>query len=135
MEFSSRAPKVKRNKPPRISKHQMVKNTPVKDFEGLCKYMQNLSHAKLREMQRYATSSVNQQEIVDAICSNKAVVIKQDKNAITAVVRHINRYYVAVMDKEVKVIKTFLPDSINNFLEYVQMLIDKENLNQYAIAA
>ncbi len=135
MEFSSRVPKVKRNKPPRIGKHQMVKNALAKDFECHCKYMQNLPHAKLREMQRYGTSSVNQQEIVDAICSNKAVVIRQDDNAITAVVRHINRYYVAVMDKEVQVIKTFLPDSINNFLDYVQMLIDKENLNKCAVAA
>ena len=107
MEFSSRAPKVKRNKPPRISKHQILKNTDTRNLEFKNTYMQKLSHAKLRELQRYGTSSVNQQEIVNAICNDNAVIIKQDENAITAVVRYINRYYVAVMDKEVQVIKTF----------------------------
>ena len=33
------------------------------------------------------------------------------------------------------VIKTFLPDTIANFLDYVQQFIDKENANKVALAA
>lgn len=134
MEFSSRAPKVKRNKPSKNRKYH-TKNTYFEECKTECSYMQNIPHAKLREMQRYGTCSVNQQEIINAICSNNAVIIKQDDNAVTAVVRHNNRYYVTVMDKQIRVIKTFLPDNINNFLDYVQKLIDIENVNSYAIAA
>ena len=104
------------------------KNQAYRDLE-------NLSHSKLREMQRYGTANVNRREIVDLICNDKAIIIKQDANAVTALVRYSSRYYVAVMDTELLVIKTFLPDTIANFLDYVQQFIDKENANRMALAA
>lgn len=135
MEFSSRMSKEKRFGTPRKNS----KNKKYKNFNNNKKQayrdLENLSHSKLREMQRYGTASVNRREIVDLICNDKAIIIKQDANAVTALVRYSSRYYVAVMDTELLVIKTFLPDTIANFLDYVQQFIDKEKANEMTLAA
>ena len=135
MIISNRIPKEKRFGTPKnnsrnknYKQHTDNKKLSYKGFE-------NLSHPKLREMQRYGTASVNRREIVDLICNDKALIIKQDATSVTALVRYSSRYYVAVMDTELLVIKTFLPDTICNFLDYVQQFIDKENANKMALAA
>lgn len=134
MEISNRMPKAKRFGTPKKNsrlKYKETFNNKELSYRGL----ENLSHSKLRELQRYGTANVNRKEIVDAICDDNAVIIKQDEQTVTALVRYSNRYYVAVMDIELKVIKTFLPDTICNFLDYVQQLIDKENTKKGSIAA
>jgi len=135
MIISNRMSKEKRfGTPKRNSKnknHRQVTSNKEQSYRGL----EKLSHSKLREMQRYGTSSVNRKEIVDLICNDKAIIIKQDANAVTALVRYSSRYYIAVMDTELLVIKTFLPDTIANFLDYVQQFIDKENANKMTLAA
>ena len=135
MIISNRMSKEKRFGTPRKNS----KNKKYKNFNNnknqAYRDLENLSHSKLREMQRYGTANVNRREIVDLICNDKAIIIKQDANAVTALVRYSSRYYVAVMDTELLVIKTFLPDTISNFLDYVQQFIDKENANRMALAA
>ena len=135
MIISNRMSKEKRFGTPRKNE----KNKKYKNFNNnknqAYRDLENLSHSKLREMQRYGTANVNRREIVDLICNDKAIIIKQDANAVTALVRYSSRYYVAVMDTELLVIKTFLPDTIANFLDYVQQFIDKENANRMALAA
>ena len=135
MEISNRMPKAKRfGTPKRNSRNKnfkQVNNNKEQSYRGL----EKLSHSKLREIQRYGTASVNRREIVDLICNDKALIIKQDATSVTALVRYSSRYYVAVMDTELLVIKTFLPDTICNFLDYVQQFIDKENANKMALAA
>ena len=135
MIISNRMSKEKRFGTPRKNS----KNKKYKNFNNnknqAYRDLENLSHSKLREMQRYGTANVNRREIVDLICNDKAIIIKQDANAVTALVRYSSRYYVAVMDTELLVIKTFLPDTISNFLDYVQQFIDKENANKVALAA
>ena len=135
MIISNRMSKEKRFGTPRKNS----KNKKYKNFNNnknqAYRDLENLSHSKLREMQRYGTANVNRREIVDLICNDKAIIIKQDANAVTALVRYSSRYYVAVMDTELLVIKTFLPDTIANFLDYVQQFIDKENANKMPLAA
>ena len=135
MIISNRMSKEKRFGTPRKNS----KNKKYKNFNNnknqAYRDLENLSHSKLREMQRYGTANVNRREIVDLICNDKAIIIKQDANAVTALVRYSSRYYVAVMDTELLVIKTFLPDTIANFLDYVQQFVDKENANKVALAA
>ena len=135
MIISNRMSKEKRFGTPRKNS----KNKKYKNFNNnknqAYRDLENLSHSKLREMQRYGTASVNRREIVDLICNDKALIIKQDATSVTALVRYSSRYYVAVMDTELLVIKTFLPDTICNFLDYVQQFIDKENANKMALAA
>ena len=135
MIISNRMSKEKRfGTPKKNSKnknYKQVKGNKKQTYKGL----EKLSHSKLREMQRYGTANVNRKEIVDLICNDKALIIKQDANAVTALVRYSSRYYVAVMDTELLVIKTFLPDTISNFLDYVQQFIDKENASKTAMAA
>lgn len=135
MIISNRMPKEKRfGTPKRNSKnknHKQVTGNKKQAYRDL----EKLSHSKLREMQRYGTANVNRKEIVDLICNDKALIIKQDSNAVTALVRYSSRYYIVVMDPELRVIKTFLPDTICNFLDYVQQFIDKENANKMALAA
>ena len=135
MIISNRMSKEKRFGTPRKNS----KNKKYKNFNNnknqAYRDLENLSHSKLREMQRYGTANVNRREIVDLICNDKAIIIKQDANAVTALVRYSSRYYVAVMDTKLLVIKTFLPDTIANFLDYVQQFIDKENANRMALAA
>ena len=135
MIISNRMSKEKRFGTPRKNS----KNKKYKNFNNnknqAYRDLENLSHSKLREMQRYGTANVNRREIVDLICNDKALIIKQDSNAVTALVRYSSRYYVAVMDTELLVIKTFLPDTIVNFLDYVQQFIDKEKAYEMALAA
>ena len=124
MEFSNRMPKVRKFGTPKNNNKyakslDQNRNITYKGYD-------HLSHPELRELQRYGTLSTNKRAIVDAICNKNAVIIKQDKDAVTAVVRHSSRYYIAVMDTKINVIKTFLPDNIENFLDYVQLLMDKE---------
>lgn len=135
MIISNRMPKEKRFGTPKnnsrnknYKQHTDNKKLSYKGFE-------NLSHPKLREMQRYGTATVNSREIVDSICNDNALIIKQNSHSIIALVRYSSRYYIAVMDPELRVIKTFLPDTISNFLDYVQQFIDKENSNRMALAA
>ena len=136
MIISNRMPKEKRfGTPKRNSKNKNHKQVSINNKNQAYRDLENLSHSKLREMQRYGTASVNSREIVDLICNDKAIIIKQDANAVTALVRYSSRYYVAVMDTELLVIKTFLPDTISNFLDYVQQFIDKENANKMPLAA
>lgn len=134
MEISNKMSKEKRFGTPKKNS----KNKKYKQFNGnkeqSYRGLEKLSHSKLREMQRYGTANVNRKEIVDLICNDKALIIKQDANAVTALVRYSSRYYVAVMDTELLVIKTFLPDTISNFLDYVQQFIDRENANKLALA-
>lgn len=135
MEMNNRISKTNRFGTPKKNsknkKHKQFNSNKEQAYRGL----EKLSHSKLREMQRYGTTNVNRKEIVDLICNDKALIIKQDANAVTALVRYSSRYYVAVMDTELLVIKTFLPDTISNFLDYVQQFIDKENANKMALAA
>ena len=135
MIISNRMSKEKRfGTPKRNSKNKNHKQVSINKKQSY-RNLEKLSHPKLREMQRYGTANVNRREIVDLICNDKAIIIKQDANAVTALVRYSSRYYVAVMDTELLVIKTFLPDTISNFLDYVQQFIDKENANRMALAA
>lgn len=135
MIISNRMPRVKRFGLPKNN----CKNKSYKRFleneELSYRGLENLSHSKFREIQRYGTSNVNIKIIVESICNDNAVIIKQDDQTVTALVRYSSRYYIAVMDTKLKVIKTFLPDTICNFLDYVQQYIDKENANRMALAA
>lgn len=140
MQFSNRMPKAKRIKftSKRLDKRtdrKLLKNLQCKNSEQAIKGLEKLSHPELREIQRYGTLCVNKREIVEAIYNDKAIIIKSQDNIITALVRYANRYYIVVMDVILKVIKTFLPDDISNFLDYVQMYIDKENSKQMPMAA
>ena len=134
MIISNRMSKEKRFGTPKKNSNKHYKQVTGNKKQAY-RDLENLSHSKLREMQRYGTANVNRREIVDLICNDKAIIIKQDANAVTALVRYSSRYYVAVMDTELLVIKTFLPDTIANFLDYVQQFIDKENANRMALAA
>ncbi len=140
MQLSNRMPKVKRTKftNKRLNKkidRKLLKYLQSKNNERAIKGIEKLSHTELREVQRYGTLCVNKKEIVEAIYNDKAIIIKSQDNIITALVRYTNRYYIVVMDVVLKVIKTFLPDNISNFLDYVQMYIDKENSNKIPMAA
>jgi hypothetical protein len=115
----------------KIKKHKQYNGNKKQSYRGL----EKISHSKLREIQRYGTANVNRKEIVNLICNGNALIIKQDAYAVTALVRYSSRYYVAVMDTRYLAIKTFLPDTISNFLDYVQQFIDKENANKMTLAA
>jgi len=134
MEISNRIPKEKHFGTPKNNckhkRYKQVLNNREYSYNGL----ENLSHPEIREMQRYGTLNVNKKEIVDSICHDKAIIIKQSENSITALVRYSSRYYIAVMDTKSKIIKTFLPDTIRNFLDYVQQFLDKENASRIALA-
>lgn len=108
---------------------------PKKMGKQIIKGCEHLKHQELREIQRYGTAIINEKEITTAICNNKAVTIREDEETITAVVRHSSRYYIAVMNKKYKFIKTYLPDTFDKFLDYVQQLIEKEKLTEVTLAA
>lgn len=135
MIISNRMPKEKKFGKPKNKRNKFSNKLPALNKEFVLRGAENLSHPQLRELQRYGTLNVNRQEIVDLICNDKALIIKQDATSVTALVRYSSRYYVAVMDTELLVIKTFLPDTIRNFSDYVQQFIDKENTNKMALAA
>ena len=135
MEFSSRLPKVRHFGKPRNDSKNKTSRMYVNNQELSYREDEHLTHPELREMQRYGTLNVNRREIVESICNDEAVIIKQDATSVTALVRYSSRYYVAVMDTDIKVIKTFLPDTIANFLDYVQQFIDKENASKMQLAA
>lgn len=129
MIFSNRMPKEKRfGKPKNNNRNRFSRKMPSLNNKPVLRGAENLSHPQLRELQRYGTLSVDKKAIINDICNDKAIIIKKDDEAVTALVRHINRYYVAVMDTKIKVIKTFLPDNIYNFSEYVKQFVEKENL-------
>ena len=136
MEFSNRVPKEKRfGKPNKNARNKFIKKDFLNTNNTVYKRFDNLTHPELREFQRYGTLSANRKEITDAICKNNAITIKQDDDTITALVRNSNRYYIAVMDIDKKVIKTFLPENSCDFLHYVQKFIDKENSQINLLAA
>ena len=139
MIFSNRLPKVKKFGTSRKNSYKTkCKNhefSIVKDKEPVLRGAEYYSHPKLREMQRYGTRSINNKKIINDIYNDKAVIIEQKDNIIKALVRNSSRYYVAVLDTEIMKIKTYLPDNFPNLLEYVQQLMDKENLTPFLCAA
>lgn len=139
MQISNRMPKAQKTK---VSKRSN-KKTDNKFFNKLhknnselnIKNMKQLSHTELREVQRYGTLSVNKREIINDIYNDKAVIIDVKDNIIKALVRYSSRYYIVIFDVVLNVIKTFLPDDNPNFLDYVQMYVDKENSTKMLVAA
>ena len=128
MIFSSRMPKEKRFEKPKNKRNKFTNKLPFYNKKLILRDTENLTHTELRELQRYGTQSVNKKEVVKDILNDRAIIINRDSSSVIALVRHTNRYYVAVMDIKINVIKTFLPDSICNFMEYVKQFVEKENL-------
>lgn len=138
MQFSNREEKKKQfgvsKRNNRITKSKDF-YMPVKNQRELTvRGFEDFKHSELREFQRYATCSAAEKEILKLIRSDKDVVIRQDEETQTVLVRFLNRYYVVVADIKCRFIKTFLPDTGFELLEYVQKLIDKENLNKIKLA-
>lgn len=133
MIFSNRQPKEKHFEIDKKEIQKIIKKNNKKTYRlnnnVFFRGQDHLSHPKMREMQRYGTSFVNTKKIARAICEGKAAIIEKTNSTIIAMVHYSNRFYVAVMDACMKVIKTFLPfDSVKNPLKYVQDVLDKENL-------
>lgn len=117
-----------KNKDFQIFMHKNMDELNIRGFE-------NLKHQELREVQRYGTASIDEKEMVKLICNGKAIPVKEDEETVTLVVKYSNRYYVPVMNKKHKFIKTYLPDTIENFLDYVQQLIDIEKPAKFSLVA
>lgn len=139
-QISSRVEKEYRFGTPRMNNHK----TKNKDFEISMhkdgselnmRGFEKLKHQELRELQRYGTASIDEKEMIKLICNGKAVQVKEDEETMTLVVKYSNRYYVPVISKNFKFIKTYLPDTIENFLDYVQQLIDIENPVKISLVA
>jgi hypothetical protein len=109
-------------------------NMQKNNGELIMRGCENLNHPQLREMQRYGTCNTDEKEILKSIKNDNAVVIRQDEDTQTVLVRFINRYYVLVADIKSRFIKTFLPDTNFDLLYYVQQLIDKENLRKLSFS-
>ena len=139
MEFSNRLPKIRANKSRRMSKKNINqierKYFSRKNSTLVLRGAENLNHYELREMQRYGTCIAERTEILDEIANDRTIIINQDKETVKALIRLSSRYYVVVANVEKKYVKTMLPDTLPNFLDYVQQFIDKENLAALAVAA
>lgn len=117
-----------KNKDFQMFMHKNIGELNMRGFE-------NLKHQELRELQRYGTANIDEKEMVKLICNGNAIPIKEDEETMTLVVKYLNRYYVPVVNKKYKFIKTYLPDTIENFLDYVQQLIDIEKPAKILLAA
>jgi len=114
-------------KPLSSKRNKYQKESNSKSINKVLRGAENLSHQTLREAQRYGTLCVNYKEVIKSVRSGNAVIISQNDRDIKAVIRFSSHYYIAVLDTNMKVVKTLLPPDYCDLLHYVQLYIDKQS--------
>lgn len=96
---------------------------------------EGLKHFECRELERYNTSCLDYKKVAKDVRNGYFISIDNNERGIKVLVRYSCRYYVAVLDKKLKFIKTVLPPNSSNYLPFVQQYVDKFDVSEKVLAA
>ena len=101
------------------------KQTKTKSSTLIYRGVEGLRHAECRELERYNTSCLNHKQVLQDVRKGFYIHIKSYTESIEVLVRYSSHYYVIVIDKKLRFIKTLLPTTSCDFDSLVEQYVKK----------